>query len=64
VINAHERDPATYVAGMREGVDLVARGALDPRPFFTHAFPLDEINTAFAMAAARPDGFLKALVLT
>jgi NADPH2:quinone reductase len=63
VINAHERDVATYVSGMREGVDLVARGVIDPRRFYTHVFPLKEIASAFSTAAGRPEGFLKALVV-
>jgi threonine dehydrogenase-like Zn-dependent dehydrogenase len=64
VINAHERDPRRYVDGMREGIDLIARGAIDPEPFYTHQVPLDRIGDAFSLAASRPDGFLKALVTT
>ena len=30
VINAHERDPAVYVQGIREAVEAVAAGRLDP----------------------------------
>src|SRR4051794_25793861 len=62
VINAHERDPAVYVRGIREAVDAVASGRLDPSPLYTHEFPLDRIGDAFAAAGERPDGFLKALV--
>ena len=32
VINAHERDPAVYVEGVRAAVDAVSRGELDPAP--------------------------------
>lgn len=62
VVNAHERDLAVYRRGMEEGVALAAAGELDLEPLLTHRFPLAEINRAFAVAAARPEGFLKALV--
>jgi threonine dehydrogenase-like Zn-dependent dehydrogenase len=62
VINAHERDPAMYVRGMREAAEAVASGDLDPGPLYTHEFALDRIGDAFAAASERPDGFLKALV--
>jgi threonine dehydrogenase-like Zn-dependent dehydrogenase len=62
VINAHERDPAVYVRGMREAADAVARGALDPSPLYTHEFALDRLGEAFGTALARPEGFLKAII--
>jgi threonine dehydrogenase-like Zn-dependent dehydrogenase len=62
VVNAHERDPAVYRAGMEEGVRLLAAGELDLAPLLTHRFPLAEINRAFATAEERPAGFLKAVV--
>jgi threonine dehydrogenase-like Zn-dependent dehydrogenase len=62
VINAHERDPQRYVDGIREAVRLVAAGVLDPRPLFTHRFPLDQLGDALELTRERPDGFLKALV--
>ena len=64
VINAHERDPAVYLAGMREAIDAIADGRLDPRPLYTHRYRLDELGAAMEAMRARPDGFLKALVLT
>jgi threonine dehydrogenase-like Zn-dependent dehydrogenase len=62
VINAHERDPKVYVAGMREAVEAVAAGRLDPSPLYTHRFPLDRLGDALDATRDRPDGFLKALV--
>jgi threonine dehydrogenase-like Zn-dependent dehydrogenase len=62
VVNAHERDPVAYVRGMREAVELLVSGVLDPAPLFTHRFPLDRLGDALDAAAARPDGFVKALV--
>lgn len=64
VINAHERDPRVYVDGMREAVELMAAGRLDPTPLFSHRFPLDRAADALDAAVQRPDGFVKALVLT
>lgn len=62
VINAHERDPRVYVAGMREAVGAVAHGRLDPAPLYTHTFRLNQIDQAMEMARSRPDGYLKALI--
>lgn len=64
VINAHERDPKMYIQGMREAVDLVARGVLDPMPLYTHKLPLDRLGEALELTRTRPDGFMKALVTT
>lgn len=63
VINAHERDPAVYVRGIREAVDAVASGRLDPAPLYTHSYPLDRLDEALDATRDRPDGFLKALVI-
>jgi len=64
VINAHERDPALYRRGLERAVAAVQRGIIDPTSLFTHKFPLDETGAALEAASRRPDGFLKALVLT
>lgn len=64
VINAHERAPREYIRGMREAVEAVIRGDLDPDPLYTHRFPLKRAAEALEMAARRQDGFMKALVCT
>jgi threonine dehydrogenase-like Zn-dependent dehydrogenase len=64
VVNAHERDPAVYVRGMRDAIAAVAQGRLDPGPLYTHRFPLDALADAMNAMRKRPDGFMKALVLT
>jgi threonine dehydrogenase-like Zn-dependent dehydrogenase len=62
VINAHERDPLVYMQGIRDAIDAVATGRLDPAPLYTHRFPLDRLDDALNATRDRPDGFLKALV--
>jgi threonine dehydrogenase-like Zn-dependent dehydrogenase len=64
VINAHERDPAIYVQGIRAAVEAVSSGILDPARLYTHTFSLDQLDQALETMRTRPDGFLKALVLT
>ncbi len=62
VVNAHERDPAVCLQGLREAVAAVASGRIDPAPLYTHRYPLDRLGDALDAARDRPDGFLKALV--
>ena len=62
VVNAHERDPARYVDGMKRAVAAAEAGRLDPRPLLTHALPLDDLADALRMTADRPAGFMKAWV--
>ncbi len=62
VINAHERDPAVYMRGMREARDAILAGNLDPTPLYTHSFTLNEIGDAFRTMSTRPDGFMKAVI--
>jgi threonine dehydrogenase-like Zn-dependent dehydrogenase len=62
VINAHERDPRAYVAGMRDAIDAVAAGRLDPAPLYTHRFPLADLGHALDAMRDRPGEFLKSLV--
>ena len=62
VVNAHEREAVVVLEGIRAAAQAVAQGQLDPEPLYTHVFSLDELDAAFAVAAARPDGFVKALV--
>jgi len=62
VINAHERDPRMYVEGMRQAVELMVEGVIDPEPLYTHRLPLDRLGEALELTRNRPDGFMKALV--
>ncbi len=62
VINAHEREPAAYVHGMRAAIDGLSAGRIDPRPLYTHRVPLERAGEAFEALRTRPDGFVKAVV--
>lgn len=63
VINAHERDPQQYADGLRAAIAAAATGRFDPTPLYTHLFGLEELPQAFELMRARPEGFLKAVVL-
>jgi threonine dehydrogenase-like Zn-dependent dehydrogenase len=62
VINAHERDPAVQMQGLREAIDAVASGRLDPAPLYTHRYPLERLGEALDATRDKPGGFVKALV--
>lgn len=62
VVNAHERADEVYVAGMRAALDAVATGALNPKLLVSHSFSLTDATAAFEALAARPEGFVKAVV--
>ena len=63
VVNAHERDPAVNLQGLREAVEAVASGRLDPTPLYTHRYPLDQLAEALDATHDKPEGFVKALVI-
>jgi L-iditol 2-dehydrogenase len=62
IANAHFRDVATILGGMRAGMRLLTsrRVALDG--LVTHRFPLATIDEAFRTAIDKPEGFVKATV--
>ena len=62
VINAHERDPEVQLQGLREAIDAVVSGRLDPRSLYSHRFRLDQLAEALDATRDKPDGFVKALV--
>lgn len=62
LVNAHFRDPATIMRGMRAGMRLVETGALDVAPLVTDTYPLAGVAAAFERATTKPDGFVKAVV--
>ena len=62
VTNAHEREGARYLSGIRAAAAAVERGELDPTPLYTHRFGLEDLGTALDLTRDRPAGFMKALV--
>jgi threonine dehydrogenase-like Zn-dependent dehydrogenase len=63
VANAHERDPTVSVRGMREAVEAIERGTIDPARLITHRFPLDRLGDALDATRDRPGNFVKAVVV-
>lgn len=63
VINAHERDPAVAVQGMREAVAAIESGLIDPKLLITHRFPLDRLGEALNATRDRSGNFVKAVVV-
>lgn len=62
VINAHEREPARYIAGMEAALAAIDAGRIDPQPLVTHSFGLDELDEGFRCLDKRPEGFVKGLL--
>ena len=63
VINAHERDIEVYANGIRAAVEAISNDVFDPTSLYTHRFGLDDIDRAFETMSARPQGFVKALIM-
>jgi threonine dehydrogenase-like Zn-dependent dehydrogenase len=63
VVNAHFREVATIMRGMRTGMRLLTSGRLDVGDLVTHRFGLDEVGDAFQIAVDKPDGFVKSTVI-
>ena len=64
VVNAHERDPEVSLRGMREAVEAIDKGQLDPSLVITHRYPLERLDEALNATRDRPGNFVKAVVLT
>ena len=62
VINAHERDPAVYLKGMRLAVETVGAGTWKLDGLISHRFRLDQLPEALHCTAERPPGFIKAVI--
>ena len=63
VINAHERAMERYVHGMRNAVDAVIDGSLDPFPLLTHSVDIGSLDRGFELTSQRPEGFVKAMMI-
>ena len=62
IANAHFRDVAVIMHGMRRAGRLLASKRIAMEPLVTHRFPLDRIDEAFRAVVEKPDGFVKAVV--
>lgn len=63
ILNAHFREEATILRGMRIGMRLLTSGRLSLENLVTHRFQLGEINQAFLTAHQKPEGFVKSTVV-
>jgi L-iditol 2-dehydrogenase len=63
IVNAHFREIATIMRGMRIGMRLLTSGRLMVDDLITHRFPLERIDDAFAVAHDKPEGFVKSTVI-
>jgi threonine dehydrogenase-like Zn-dependent dehydrogenase len=63
IANAHFREPATILEGLRTGMRLLASGQVTFEGLVTHRFALDDIDEAFRTAIDKPAGFVKATVI-
>ena len=64
IANAHFRDVSVIVGGMRAGMRLLESGRVSLEGLVTHTFPLEDIDAAFQAALDKPEGFVKATVMT
>ncbi len=63
VINAHERDPAVALEGIRQAIAAIEQGRLDLSALVTHRYPLSKLGLAMSAVSARAPGLTKAVVL-
>lgn len=62
MISAHERDKGQYIKGIKAAIEAIRYQQMNPFPYFTHTFPLEETRKAYQFLTDRPDGFVKALI--
>jgi threonine dehydrogenase-like Zn-dependent dehydrogenase len=62
IINGHVRSDRIYVEGMKTGLTMLEAGTLQMAPLITHRFALGDIDRAFHVAAAKAEGFVKAVI--
>jgi threonine dehydrogenase-like Zn-dependent dehydrogenase len=48
---------------MRQAVEAVCAGTLNPTPLFTHSFALEGLGDALDLVAQPTEGFFKALIV-
>ena len=63
VVNAHERDAAVQLQGLRDGIAAVAEGRIDLSALIAHRYPLERLGDALDATRDKPGAFVKALVM-
>jgi 2-desacetyl-2-hydroxyethyl bacteriochlorophyllide A dehydrogenase len=63
ILNAHFREEATILRGMRIGMRLLTSGRMTLEDLVTHRFQLNDINQAFLAAYEKPEGFVKSTIV-
>ena len=63
ILNAHFREEATILRGMRIGMRLLTSGSMSLGDLVTHRFGLSDINQAFLAAHEKPEGFVKSTIV-
>ncbi|MDQ2692587.1 MAG: zinc-binding dehydrogenase, partial [Chloroflexota bacterium] len=63
ILNAHFREEATILRGMRMGMRLLTSRRLRLDDLVSHRFPLRDINQAFLAAHEKPEGFVKSTIV-
>ena len=63
ILNAHFREEATILRGMRIGMRMLTSGRLSLEDLVTHRFGLSDINKAFLAAHEKPKGFVKSTIV-
>ena len=63
ILNAHFREEATILRGMRIGMRLLTSGRMSLEDLVTHRFQLSDINRAFLAAHEKPEGFVKSTIV-
>jgi threonine dehydrogenase-like Zn-dependent dehydrogenase len=62
IFNAHFREEATILSGMRTGMRLLTSGRLDISELITHRFLLEQAAQAHQTAEDKPEGFVKSVI--
>ena len=62
VVNAHERDPNVALQGVKDAIEAVRWGLIDPADVITHRYPLEKLDEALNATRDRPGDFVKAIV--
>ena len=63
VVNGHVRDQRRLTDSIRRGLEVAASGRIDYASLFTHRYALSDLDRAYADLRAKPDGFVKALIV-